>query len=203
MTELTEMAGAGDLVALDRLLDEPLDIDEPDERGRTAVMAATYARQTAAVALLLSRGADPDLRDDQLNNPFLYAGAEGLLDILELANEAEADPTITNRYGGVALIPAAERGHVGVVRYLLTESDIDVDHVNDLGWTALLEAIILADGGSAHQEIVSLLLEHGADPDLADKDGVSPLAHARTRGFHDIARILTDAGADPGGGQPG
>jgi ankyrin repeat protein len=70
-----------------------------------------------------------------------------------------ADPTITNRFGGVALIPAAERGHVDVVRYLLEETDIDGDHVNRLGWTALLEAILLSDGGAAHQEIVALLIE--------------------------------------------
>lgn len=200
MTELIERAEAGDLAALHRLLDEPLDIDEPDERGRTAVMAATYARQTAAVALLLSRSADPDLRDDQRNNPFLFAGAEGLLDILRLAKEAGADPTITNRYGGVALIPACERGHIEVVRYLLAETDIDVDHVNNLGWTALLEAIILADRGETQQDVVSLLLEHGADPDLADKDGVSPLNHARSRGFQNIARILIAEGANPSDG---
>ncbi len=202
MTELTERAAAGDLSALRQLLDDGTDVDHQDERGRTAVMAATYAKQTAAVALLLSRSADPDLRDEQLNNPFLYAGAEGLLDILKLANEAGADPTITNRYGGVALIPACERGHVDVVRYLLDETDIDVDHVNHLGWTALLEAIILVDGGETQQEIISLLLEHGADPDLADKDGVSPLAHARNRGFQQIARILIAEGGNPddGGG---
>ena len=95
----------------------------------------------------------------------------------------------------IALIPAAERGHVEVVRYLLTESDVDVDHVNNLGWTALLEAIILSDGGPAHQEIVALLIEHGADVDLADGDGVTPLAHARSRGFDEIAALLEAEGA--------
>ncbi len=111
-------------------------------------MAATIARQTDAVRVLLEAGADVDIRDDRLDNPFLYAGAEGLLDILRLANEAGADPAITNRYGGVAVIPASERGHVEVVRYLLEETDIDVDHVNNLGWTALLEAVILGSGGA-------------------------------------------------------
>ena len=82
-----------------------------------------------------------------------------------------------------------------VVRYLLEESDVDVDHVNNLGWTGLLEAIVLADGGPAHQEIVRLLLENGADPDLADRDGVTPLAHARARGQLEIAAILEAEGA--------
>ena len=122
--------------------------------GRTALLVATRARQTEAVRALLDAGADVDLQDDILDNPFLYAGAEGLLDILRLVNEAGADPAITNRYGGIALIPASERGHVETVRYLLAESDVDVDHVNRLGWTALLEAILLSDGGPRHQEIV-------------------------------------------------
>ena len=192
---LHEAAARGDLEAIARLLAEGLDIDARDADGRTPVMTATVARQTAAVRALVEAEADVDIRDDRLDNPFLFAGAEGLLDILRLVNEAGADPAITNRYGGIALIPACERGHVEVVRYLLEQSDVDVDHVNNLGWTGLLEAIILADGAAAHQEIVRLLLENGADPDLADRDGVSPLAHARAKGQAEIAALLEAAGA--------
>jgi len=97
----------------------------------------------------------------------------------------------------VALIPACERGHVEIVRYLLNESDVDVDHVNDLGWTALLEAILLSDGGPRHQEIVRLLIDAGADVDLADGDGVRPLAHARARGQREIVGLLEAADARP------
>ena len=192
---LHDAAIEGDLDALAAALADGLDIDARDAQGRTAILAATVARQNAAVAALLDAGADVDLQDERLDNPFLYAGAEGLLDILRLVNAAGADPAITNRYGGIALIPASERGHVETVRYLLAESDIDVDHVNRLGWTALLEAILLSDGGPAHQEIVRLLIEHGADVDLADGDGVRPLAHARARGFTEIAAQLEAAGA--------
>jgi ankyrin repeat protein len=188
-------AATGDLAGIASALAGGADIDARDERGRTPLMVATEARQTDAVRALLDAGADVDLQDDKLDNPFLYAGAEGLLDILRLANEAGADPAITNRYGGVAVIPASERGHVEVVRYLLNETDVDVDHVNRLGWTALLEAILLSDGGPRHQEIVSLLIEHGADVDLADGDGIRPLAHARARGHTATAALLEAAGA--------
>jgi ankyrin repeat protein len=194
-TRLHAAATEGDRAAIARLLAEGLPVDGRDSAGRTPVMAATAAGQADVVRALVDAGADVDIRDDRLDNPFLYAGAEGLLDILRIVNEAGADPALTNRYGGIALIPACERGHVEVVRYLLAESDVDVDHVNNLGWTGLLEAIILADGDAAHQEIVRLLLEAGADPELADRDGVTPLAHARARGQAEIVAILLEGGA--------
>ncbi|HNB25938.1 MAG TPA: ankyrin repeat domain-containing protein, partial [Alphaproteobacteria bacterium] len=99
-----------------------------------------------------------------------------------------------NRYGGNALIPACERGHVETVRLLLERSEIDVNHVNNLGWTGLLEAVILSDGGPRHLEIVRLLLEHGADPNIVDKDGVSPLKHAQDRRYDAIAALIKNAG---------
>jgi uncharacterized protein len=177
------------------LLQHGAAINVQDEQGRTPVMRATYAHQTETVDALIRAGADIDIRDNNLDNPLNYASAEGLLDIVRLALEAHADTRLTNRFGGVSLIPAAERGQVEVVRELLTRSDVEVNHVNHLGWTALLEAIILGKGELAHQQIVQLLVEHGADVHLADKDGITPLQHARRRGFTAIASMLAKAGA--------
>lgn len=194
---LVRAAEAGDVTEIRRLIATGVDPDAAGAGGTPPLMAAATHRHVEAVRALLDGGADVDLQDARADNVFLYAGAEGLLDILRLANEAGADPTITNRYGGVALIPASERGHVEVVRYLLNETDIDVDHINKLGWTALLEAILLSDGGPRHQEIVALLIENGADVDLADGDGVRPLTHARRRGQAEIVHLLEAAGANP------
>lgn len=192
---LIEAAERGDTKQVLALIAAGADRNARDMRGRTAVLAATHARQTETVAALLKAGADVNLRDSMLDNPWLYSGAEGLLDILRLTIAAKADTRITNRYGGTALIPACERGHVAVVTELLTQTDVNVNHINNLGWTGLLEAIILSQGGPAHQQIVKLLLDHGANPSLADKDGVTPLQHARTRGFTEIVRMLEEAGA--------
>ncbi len=186
---------AKDFDAVRELLEESVDINAQDEQGRTAVMIATYANDVDMVKLLVDAGAIVDIQDDMLNNPFLYAGAEGYMDILRLMIAAGADPTITNRYGGVALIPASEHGYVEVVEELLTNTKTDVNHVNNLGWTALLEAIILNDGSEKQQDTIRLLIEHGADVNLADKDGVMPLAHAREKGFKEIEAILLEAEA--------
>jgi hypothetical protein len=192
---LLAAAAAGDVAAIGRALADGADQDARDADGTPATMLATRGGHPDGLRALLEAEADVDAQDATLDNPLLYAGREGLLDILRLAAEAGADPTVTNRYGGVALIPASERGHVEAVRYLLDETDVDVDHVNRLGWTALLEAILLSDGGPRHQAIVALLIEHGADVDLADGDGVRPLAHARARGQSAIVALLEAAGA--------
>ncbi|UHA75923.1 ankyrin repeat domain-containing protein [Paenibacillus sp. 481] len=170
-------------------------INTRDGQGKTAVMLATVGNHPALVTALIKKGADLNIQDDRKDNPLLYAGAEGLLEIVKLTVQAGADTTITNRYGGTALIPAADRGHVEVVKELLTNSDVDIDHVNNLGWTALLEAVLLGDGGKNHQRIVELLIEHDADVNLADGDGVTPLAHAKERGYTEMENMLIKAGA--------
>jgi hypothetical protein len=194
---LIAAAGKGDLARISVLLKDGTNVNARDAQGRTPVMAAAYARNPGAVEALLRAGADVNARDEMLNNPFLYAGAEGMLDIVRLAAAAGADPRLTNRYGGTALIPAAERGHVEVVDWLLANTKVEVNHVNRLGWTALLEAIVLSDGGPRHQRIVALLIRHGADVNLADRDGRTPLYHARSRGYTEIGALLEAAGARP------
>jgi len=188
-------AAQGDTDDVLKLLQDGADIDATDERGRTAVLAATYNNQADTVKALIQQGADINIRDSSLNNVFLYAGASGYLEILKLAIGAGADTKLTNRFGGTALIPASERGHVEVVKELLTQSDVDVNHINNLHWTALLEAILLGNGGESHQNIVQLLVDHGADVTIGDGDGITPLQHAQQRGYTEIAAILTKAGA--------
>jgi len=193
-SQLVGAAQDGDTATLRRLLDSGVPVDARDGRRRTALLAATHANRIDAARLLIERGADVNAKDEIRDSPFLYAGAEGRLEILRMTIAAGANLNSTNRYGGTALIPAAHHGHVETVRALLT-TQIDVNHVNLLGWTALLEAIILGDGGAAHTETVQLLVAHGAKVELADAQGVTPLAHAERRGQRGIAQILRLAGA--------
>ncbi|WP_088287035.1 ankyrin repeat domain-containing protein [Ideonella sp. A 288] len=190
---LVDAAARGDLAAVQRLLRDGAAVNDADGRGRNAVLAATQGGHTEVARLLIAQGADVNAQDDIQDSAFLLAGAGGLTEIVRLALP-RADFRRTNRYGGTALIPACHHGHVDTVRVLLA-SAIDVDHVNRLGWTALLEAVILGDGGPAHTEIVRLLVARGARLDLADRDGVTALQHAERRGQRAIVGLLRGAGA--------
>lgn len=191
---LRDAATRGDVSALRKALDAGAGLDARDGQGRTALLLATHANSVEAARALIEAGADVNAKDAMQDSAYLYAGARGLDEILALTLAHGADLHSTNRYGGTALIPAAERGHVATVRTLL-RAGVAVDHVNRLHWTALLEAILLGDGGARHVQIVQLLLDAGADPERADGDGVTPLAHARQRGYAAIETLLRQHGA--------
>ncbi|WMX53845.1 ankyrin repeat domain-containing protein [Peribacillus sp. R9-11] len=193
--QLIQAAERKETETISRLIEVGADINTQDSEGRTATMIATYNNDVETAKILITAGADVNIQDDMKNNPFLYAGAEGYLEILKLTINAGVDPKITNRYGGTALIPASEHGYVNVIKELLTNTDIDINHANNLGWTALMEAIILSNGDEKQQQTVQLLIDHGADVNIADHNNVTPLQHAREKGFKEIEQILTKEGA--------
>lgn len=173
-TALIQAAQRGDAGQVARLLSDGALVNARDAANRTALHFAVEGNHIAAALALIEAGADVNASDGTSidHTPYLIAGARGYLEILTPMLSHGANLTSTNGYGGTALIPACERGYVAVARVLI-EAGTELDHVNRLGWTALLEAIILSDGGVAHQEIVSMLLEAGADPGLADRDGMT------------------------------
>lgn len=191
--QLLDAARTGDTEAVRTTIEGGARVDVRDEELRTPLLLAVHGDHVEAARLLVDAGADPDAQDRREESPWLATGVTGSVAMLRVLLPAGPDLKLRNRFGGIALIPASERGHVGYVRELLATTGIDVDHVNRLGWTALLEAVILGDGGRAHQEIVELLLAAGATPGLPDGDGVTALTHAERRGFTEIAALLRGA----------
>lgn len=186
-------AGRDDPATIRALLARGVPLDARDAQGRTALLVATHGNRIAAAQVLIEAGADVNAKDAIDDSPYLYAGARGHLEILRMTLAHGADLASTNRFGGTALIPAAERGHVKTVATLIA-AGVDVDHVNKLGWTALLEAVILGDGGRRQQEVVALLVKAKANVNRADRDGVTPLQHARRRGYREMVEMLVAAG---------
>jgi uncharacterized protein len=186
---LIRAARDGDPDLASRALAAGANVEARDAKRRTALLVAVAEDHVPVARLLVALGADPDALDDQHDTPWLVTGVTGSVAMLEVLLPAKPDLTIRNRFGGISVIPASERGHVDYVRRVV-ETEIDVNHVNDLGWTALLEAVILGDGSNAYQQIVRILLVAGADPTIGDNEGVTAVQHARRSGQREVARIL-------------
>lgn len=188
---LLAAAASGDADAAAVALRAGANLETKDAQGRTPLLIASAADHVAVARVLVALGADPDAVDGRSDTPWLVTGVTGSVPMGEVLLLAHPDVTLRNRYGGVSIIPAAERGHSAYVRWATTHTDIDVNHVNDLGWTALLEAVILGNGGPEHVEVVRALLDAGADRGIADRDGVTALEHARQRGQTEVVRLLS------------
>ncbi len=191
--ELLMAAQAGDAAAVQRLIAGKASIDAVNSNGETPLLIAVQQNHIEIAKALIAAGSNINAQAANKDTPWLLAGASGRTEIIAAMIPAGPDFSIRNRYGGNALIPACERGHVETIELLLT-TKIDVNHVNNLGWTCLLEIVILGDGGARHQRAAKLVLAAGADPNLADRDGMTPLAHARRNGQTDVAKLIAAAG---------
>ncbi len=190
-------AARGDTAALQRLLAGRPDVNARDAHGRTPLHVATFARQREAVRLLAQAGAALDLLENDRYDAVTIAAVADDEDTLRLLLQLGASAKqVTSRYDGTALIAAAHLGHAGVVRQLIA-AGAPLDHVNNLHWTALIESIVLGDGGARHQATLQALLEAGASTQLVDRHGNTPLQLARQRGYTAMVKMLEAAGARP------
>lgn len=188
--DMIDLVERNDLAAVKGALEKGTKVNTQDKNKRSLLLIATINQQLEMAQLLVAHGADVNLQADNLDSPFLYAGASGQTALVKLylANSARFD--VFNRYNGSALIPACERGHIETVKVLVNTKGFPLDHVNRLGWTALLEAVILGDGSKKYQQIVQILKSGGANLRIADKDGITALQHAKNRGYQEIVRLL-------------
>ncbi|MEZ2586000.1 ankyrin repeat domain-containing protein [Kluyvera intermedia] len=188
-------AQQGELAKLKSCLRQGVDINAVNRQGQTAITLASLNKKYDCVATLIDAGADINKQDQTCLNPFLICCLNNDLTLLRLILPARPDLNRLTRFGGVGLTPACEKGHLDIVQELLHRTAINLNHTNFVGWTPLLEAIVLNDGGETQQAIVALLLEHGASPHMTDKYGKTPLELAREKGFEEIAQLLIAAGA--------
>jgi len=190
---MLEAAARGDVDTLKRLIAAGLSLETANAVGETPLLLAVKNNRLSAAVLLVDMGGNINAQAANKDSPWLLAGALGRTEMLRHMLPKGPDFSLRNRFGGNALIPACERAHVETVKLLLT-TNIDVNHVNNLGWTCLLEIVVLGDGGPRHVNVAKLVLAAGADPNIADQDGISPLAHARRKGQTEIAQLIEAAG---------
>ncbi|WP_332825856.1 ankyrin repeat domain-containing protein [Ramlibacter sp.] len=188
-------AHAGDAARIAALAKGGADLDARDGNGRTPLHVATFAQQRAAVQALAKAGARLDLLENDRYDAVTIASVandeETLRLLLSLGASAKQ---VTSRYDGTALIAAAHLGHAGVVKQLIA-AGAPLDHVNNLHWTAAIEAVVLGDGGPRHQATLKALVDARANLKLADREGRTPLQLARARGYGEMVKMLEAAGA--------
>jgi len=170
-------------------------VNATDPRERTPLHVAIFQKQHDAARALLRLGADPNRLEFGRYDIITIAAVANDIAGLKIALDGGGNPrAITSIYDGTALIAAAHLGHAEVVRMLIA-AGAPLDHVNNLGWTALMESIVLGDGGKAHTDTLDALVKAGANAGIADRAGVTPLMHARRRGYTAMIAILEGAGA--------
>jgi ankyrin repeat protein len=197
-TGLPAAAAVGDARTIQELLSAGADPNTRDSYGRTPLHVAAYGAHHDAMRVLAAAGADPNALERDRYDIVTIAAVADDVPTLEVALSLGGDPrNVTSRYDGTALIAASHLGHVEVVRTLI-RAGAPLDHVNNLGWTALIESIVLGDGGERHTATLRALAEAGADVNLPDRSGRTPLALARARGYSEMARLLLEAGAHSG-----
>lgn len=180
----------GDIAAIERLVAGGADVNARDARGRTPAHVAAFASKDDALRALAEAGAEMNALEHRAYDVVTIAAVANDSELMSLAIELGNDPgLITSPYQGTALIAAAHLGHVGVVQRLI-DAGAPLDHINNLHWTAVMEAVVLGDGGPDHQAVLNALLSAGADRTIADNDAVTPLQHAKARGFTEMVERL-------------
>lgn len=175
------------------LQDTSYPMNEMNDKGETPLLIATHENYIEVAKLLIKAGADINQQDSIQDSAYLYAGAEGKTEILKyMIEHAEPNQNIYNRYGGNTIIPAAEKGHLNNVRLLLEDGKINIDHQNNFGYTALIEAVALTDGSEVYQQIVQELLAYNANKELRDKSGRTALDYAKEKGYTKMIKLLEE-----------
>lgn len=188
-------AHKGDVAQITRLAAARADLNARDGNDRTPLHVATFAKQREAVRALVKAGADINLlENDRYDGVTIASVADDEETLRVLLSLGASARQVTSRYDGTALIAAAHLGHDGVVRQLIA-AGAPLDHVNNLHWTAVIESIVLGNGGARHQATLKALVDARANLQLKDRQGATPLQLARTRGYGEMARMLESAGA--------
>jgi ankyrin repeat protein len=163
------------------------DINVKDESGRTPLHYATCNNQLSTVELLINKNAKLSLKDVNNMTPLDCAAGRGYVEICKIMVERSKIFLDVKR----SLIYAAEGGENVIVKYLVTEREVDVTFQHN-GKTSLHYA-----SENGHFDVVEFLVKKGAEVNKQeDKTLLTALHYAAARGFLKIIKFLIDKGAN-------
>jgi ankyrin repeat protein len=148
------------------LLENGADVNAKRENGSTALLFACVLGKEELVQLLIERGADVNITNNNLDTPLMVATDGGFDRICEMLIRYGADTRLGRKNGATALHISAGKGDIRIVRLLLDK--IPVNIVNNDNETPLLVAL-----ARNQLEIVKMLLEAGASPEIVSNYGVT------------------------------
>eukprot|EP00741_Cyanophora_paradoxa_P019947 tig00021179_g19252.t1 len=194
LTPLMAAAQTGSLQAARFLVEEcGADVNAQTGKGLCPLAIAAVQGRGAMVRLLLERGADANLPNVDGWRPHCFAVQEGNLDVLRALVDAGADLAARTNEGVTPLMIACQKGRTEAARALVERFGAEVDARTSAGLTALMIA--------AQENLlgmVAMLIERGADPRAARKNGTTVLMQGSVSGSGAIVRALVEAGAELG-----
>ena len=169
--------------------DKPVDLEQLNDEGFTALMLAVRNNHIVVVTQLLKQGANANYAEKANGwTALMFAVKNGsITNITELlAHGADINQTDNNGY--TALMLAVQHNQPEAVAKLLAQgSDVNLDQTDSKGRTALMLAIQLNQ-----PKIVTMLLDQGADTSIVNKDGNTAIHLARIYGYSDIIKIFLE-----------
>jgi uncharacterized protein len=188
-------AARGNVAEIEKRIAAGENKEATDNRHRTPLHVAAFQNKHDAARALIRLGADPNKLEIDRYDIITIAAVANDVPMLKIALEGGGNPkAITSRYDGTALIAAAHLGHAEIVQTLIA-AKAPLDHVNNLSWTALIESIVLGNGGKNHTDTLRALVDAGANVNIPDGSGSTPLKLAKNRGYQGMVAILEKAGA--------
>ena len=180
---LIDAVSTKNLVKVRQILkDKAYNLNETNNDQNTPLHLAVQQNEIEIAKLLIDAGANVNLQNQIQDSSFLYAGAEGKTEILDyMLQHSQIDFTVVNRFGGNALIPAAEKGHLENVRLLLEDGRSDIDFQNNFGYTALIEVVALRENTELYHTIAQTLIEAGANTEIRDHSNRSAIDYAKSK----------------------
>ena len=189
----------------DVLLGKGANVNSADKMGTTSLHVAAQAGSVELVKKLLAKGADPNARTLKVApegfrspagelTPLHLAAKANHEDVMRLLVAAGANPKLKGQYGTTLLMSAAGSGHVAVVKYAY-ELDPDINAVTENGTTAVHASVTGSSQHSTQPEIakvVQFLADKGADLDVKDSRGRTPIAIADILPLDTVVELLTD-----------
>jgi ankyrin repeat protein len=147
----------------------------------------TAARQGSVIAIKAYILEDKDINivNHKAYTPFILAAYYGHTQVLDVLLQADVDACAVDKKGSNAFMGVAFKGYDQVAKWLLENTGCNVNHQNYAGQTALMMASLFG-----REEMVRMLLEHGANQYLADNQGNTSIKLAQAQGLSRIVEII-------------